>query len=109
MPRTICWLCFGDGGTSDWTETVAPLTAALLWPYPRVELDAILSHEISHFHRLPHSPWMVLGAALIVTHTATADLLSTVISPLVILLGLPLVFLWALHDKRIREFAEDAG
>ena len=85
------------------------MTAALLSAFPRVELDAILAHEISHFNRLPHSPWMVLGAALIVTHTATADLLSTVISPLVILLGLPLAFLWALHATRRREFAADAG
>ncbi|HEV8147542.1 MAG TPA: M48 family metalloprotease [Bryobacteraceae bacterium] len=85
------------------------MTAALLAALPRVEMDAILAHEISHFHRLPHSPWMVLGAAVIVTHTMTADLLGTVTSPLVVLFGLPLAFLWALHDTRKREFAADAG
>jgi Zn-dependent protease with chaperone function len=85
------------------------MTAALLSAFPRAELDAILAHEISHFHRLPHSPWMFLAVAVVVTHTAAADLLGGIISPFVILLGLPLAFLWALHDMRRREFGADAG
>ncbi len=85
------------------------MTVSLLSSFPRRELDAILAHEISHFHRLPHSPWMVLVVAAVGTHTVLADLLGSMVSPLVILFGLPLAFLLALFDTRRREFAADAG
>lgn len=85
------------------------LTSAVVTAFPRAELDAVLAHEISHFHRVPHNPWMVVGVAVVVTHTSLADLLGGMTSPLVILLGLPLAILLALFDTRRREFAADAG
>jgi Zn-dependent protease with chaperone function len=86
------------------------LTAPLVESLTKREVDAIAAHELSHFGQTRRNPWIALVVAAVLFQTPLAGLLIPGPDPLLFEIVAPLLmFFWALHAARKREFVADAG